>query len=451
MLIGSLKRRASRLVNATLEIMTRFGVRVNSPVIVALAFRLGFRMRGPLRSSLGPKDKVVVLTKPGGLEDIFQAFAEPPERFSLVLFNRRLLRAVSDHFLGAGLDDWVYNADDDPANRERSLRYREFLTRVVGLLARFGDVVGFIQFNCVYVSERELANTCREHGIKFVTLHKECLVSETAADEFASILQRQLGEYRGERIITYNQRIASAMIANGLVTDSQVTVSGCPRLDYSHDLRRDGGAAKGYVLYFGIQSDAGLYHLNYAQDVDSFDAPLAASEVPDAWGSLIERVNRSVLRLARVNPDIQIVFKVKPGHETQQMAGFDDTLPENLRVEFGGTGHTLLQGASLVIGFNTTAVLEAMAAGVPVVVPHLFDPHHEPLKRYLHEVEDGVSCPETAEAFEDMVLHKYRNPRRSIDLTLEQKSILETLMGNQDGKAAARCRASLEDVFSRAG
>ena len=134
MLIGSLKRRASRLVNATLEIMTRFGVRVNSPVIVALAFRLGFRMRGPLRSSLGRKDKVVVLTKPGGLEDIFQAFAEPPERFSLVLFNRRLLRAVSDHFLGAGLDDWVYNADDDPANRERSLRYREFLTRVVGLL-----------------------------------------------------------------------------------------------------------------------------------------------------------------------------------------------------------------------------------------------------------------------------------------------------------------------------
>ena len=76
---------------------------------------------------------------------------------------------------------------------------------------------------------------------------------------------------------------------------SRITGDGqrLPRLDYSHDLRRDGGAAKGYVLYFGIQSDAGLY-LNYAQDVDSFDAPLAASEVPDAWGSLIERVNRSV-------------------------------------------------------------------------------------------------------------------------------------------------------------
>ena len=70
-----------------------------------------------------------------------------------------------------------------------------------------------------------------------------------------------------------------------------------------------------------------------------------------------------------------------------------------------------------------------------------------PLKRYLHEVD--ASCPETAEAFEDMVLHKYRNPRRSIDLTLEQKSILETLMGNQDGKAAARCRASLKRGSSR--
>ena len=66
---------------------------------------------------------------------------------------------------------------------------------------------------------------------------------------------------------------------------------------------RDGGAAKGYVLYFGIQSDAGLYHLNYVRMLIVLTL-MAASEVPGAWSSLIERVNRSVLRLARANPEI---------------------------------------------------------------------------------------------------------------------------------------------------
>ena len=79
--------------------------------------------------------------------------------------------------------------------------------------------------------------------------------------------------------------------------------------------------------------------------------------------------------MARRAPGAEIVIKAKDDARALAAlrasfgAGF--TPPANLSIVSGGDPFALITTADVVIGFNSTALFEALAAAVPVIVPEL--------------------------------------------------------------------------------
>ena len=79
-----------------------------------------------------------------------------------------------------------------------------------------------------------------------------------------------------------------------------------------------------------------------------------------------------MIDLAHSRPDIEIVAKTKgiarQNQELLQTLGTRET-PPNFRTVSGGDAFHLITESRVVVGFNTTALIEALALGKPVIVP----------------------------------------------------------------------------------
>ena len=185
------------------------------------------------------------------------------------------------------------------------------------------------------------------------------------------------------------------------------------------------------------------------KDIKTAFKNLAKQHHPDRGGdeTKFKQVNEAFINLAFKNPSLKFVFKPKPGHEDVQMESLEGRLPPNLEISFVPNSHELLERASVVIGFNSTIVLEAVAAGIPTIVPYIFDKKQKSLTDYLHEVKNGVQIASNIQEFEELVIKNFHQPFRN-DLSEEQVLILENLLGNSDGDASTRLKFTLDEIFS---
>lgn len=167
------------------------------------------------------------------------------------------------------------------------------------------------------------------------------------------------------------------------------------------------------------------------------------------WHKMVKKVNAAVMDLATTNPNVKFFFKGKTGfaeHQLEQLkeAAGRNSLPNNVEFIAGGVGHEFLEKASVVIGFNTTAVLEAIAAGVPAIMPNIFSEQEKQIAGYAYEVNEGALVPTTTDQLKSMVLDVLESGHRYEELTQGQKNVLDRMLGNSDGKAGERLRAFLD-------
>jgi hypothetical protein len=202
-------------------------------------------------------------------------------------------------------------------------------------------------------------------------------------------------------------------------------------------------------LFYLIHAKAGLAKFKDEETGEWIKgAPLSDGSVGD-WSEMVAKVNAAVIDIALTNPDIQVICKGKTGladHQLGQLveAAGGGSLPNNVDLIAGGVGHKLIEKASVVIGFNTTAVMEAMAAGVPVIVPNIFSEQEKQIVGYAHEVNEGALVPTTIDQLKSMILGALETGDRYEELTQGQKNVLDKMLGNIDGKAGERLRAFLD-------
>ena len=118
--------------------------------------------------------------------------------------------------------------------------------------------------------------------------------------------------------------------------------------------------------------------------------------------------------------------------------------PQNIELISGGAGHKLLEKSAVVIGFNTTAVLEAITVGIPAIVPNIFSDREKSIANHAQNVNDGVLVPTTTNELKTMILETVESKIKHFELTEGQKITLDKLLGNSDGNAGKRVRSFLD-------
>ena len=118
--------------------------------------------------------------------------------------------------------------------------------------------------------------------------------------------------------------------------------------------------------------------------------------------TLAGETHKALVELARLRPDAKIIVKSKSSSpefdETFRMLGGHGVrLPQNLQVVVGGDPFNLITASSVVIGFNTTALFEAIAADKPVIVPRFGEACSARAWEYVVDLgtaAEYASCPQ---------------------------------------------------------
>ena len=453
-------RGRSRVVEVS-ESILRLGCRLRSPSLVALAWSLA---TGPVEHHAGdgarpdvddpgrdgvsrrPR-RLVVLPKAGGIEDFRDASdAAPPEdAVELVGLARDHVKVVFEALVGDATFPWLTDTDyrvGDETVVAAKQRYRDFLVGVVRRYSRWLRVAGIASSNLSFRAERELAAACVEAGVAFVALHKESIRSSEQRPYFTRAYSQLIGPFEGSAIGVYNVEERASILTSGIAPAERVRVVGCPRMDRLHRIREGRpdrrSPAEAPVVLFAVDVRAGAW------------TPYDGREQVTAprWERLAAWTDEAFVAAARSMPERRFIIKVKIGREQQQLARLPESLPLNLSVVSSGIGTALLERAAVVVGFNSTVLLEALAVGVPTLVPWFGEAEAPGAEDWILDLAGAVRAVRTPEDLSGEIRDALeRGPSR--ELTQSAVAALDRYVGNADGRASERAWSMLRATLRK--
>ena len=431
----------------------KIGLYLNLPLLVAIGWRLAMRPSFKAKAKFFGRRKLVVLAKSAGVQDIESAYLKDKANYAVLFLPRSILVLSANVFrIQERVTSVKYHSNDKQLEKDKE-KYRDHFISVLYWFKKIFGVSTIIQFNIIYSVERELANACSQSEINFVTLHKECNWSPGNVNSLVNLYSQSVPSYSGNAIAVYNLKCKDIFVKSKIIDEKLIHVVGCARLDESHRMRLEHKKlTTSTVLYYLIEPIAGpLYTImkdgSFIPGIKINDGSIVT------WFEMIKTVNNALIELASDNTDINFICEGKANMGDEQAkilmgASGLSSLPNNIQLITDGIGHKLIQKASVVIGFNTTAVFEAIAAGVPTIVPNIFSKSEQKIIDYTHQVNDGVQVPKTVKELKNIVLKTLENGTRSVNLSQGQKKTLDRLVGNSDGKSGERFRRFLDSTIN---
>jgi hypothetical protein len=444
--------------------------RTGRPKLVAQALRaittkLDLPSAKSQRGNPGRRLLVLSIDKAGVREDIEEVFADAVD-YEIVIWPSYALRAISGVLLAPGLSHDRY-LTEDPAVEASKLRYRQFLRTVWRHLTTGYPIDAVIGVNFGYYVQREFAAALQESGTPFIVLQKENLngMTQRRADYWRTAYAKGRGKFTGRKILVYNDIERDLEISSGIVEPQNVAVTGMPRLDHIHRWRGDHAGqvlARPQVLFFGFSRKDKVPGRNIeklkAKGLRTTGASLeqAGDQWKDlSWDELVTGTCRGIVAFARSRPDVQVVVKTKgqtsQADETTELLKGGGDLPSNVTIVKGGDPFELITQSSVVVGFNTTGLIEAVAAGKPVVVPWFGEVHNETMRDLILDLGEAVEYARSPEELADKTAAQIA-AGATIPSALSEnaKVMLRRLVGNDDGAASARVRQAISAEMQQA-
>lgn len=385
------------------------------------------------------------INKSGFLEDVLECFHETTE-FDVISWPSYALPSVARQILSHKIDNNTYMIDEPEITRSKAA-YRKFIGAVCGHLSKRHGLHAVIAPNFHYSVQRELAAALEERGIPFIVLHKENLKSPGRVD-FWRYMYKRRGVFLGRKILVYNDIERDLQLEVGVTEPERVIVTGMPRLDRIHRWRQEATRTVGsnasvkQLLFFAFDRFDKLPAQRQFETDSSAGVAERWSEL--SWTSISEETHKAVVELAMRRPDIRVVVKTKSIERQtkdveRMLKDASDPLPPNLKIVNGGDSFELLKQSSIVVGFNTTAQLEALAAGKPVIVPWYGEAIASRTKDFVIDLGAAVtyahSRSELVEIASSMI-DRADGVTKDIDAAATQALIRWT--GNNDGASGRR-------------
>lgn len=380
-----------------------------------------------------PKGTVLVFNSPGGLDDIESSYLGEKSPYVFEQIDGELIKTSCKYYLGAGIED--YNGLLDAAPVEAREKYRDFLTRLIVGLQKDIGLIGIVNFNHVYHAQRDLAHVAEAMGIPFLTLLKECLRTPKYNLETEFVYKHVIKSYEGSRIGVHNEMTKNILLKSGIVSENNIELLGQGRSEKLLRMRRLKSKAadpgRKCIMYFSISETAGLPYFG------NLFSPSEKGGLPALnWGGLAGNVLKMIVEYVQSRNDVSLIVKGKPsGVYSHGLVGGND----NVTFVHGNPDMGLYEKVDVVVGFNTTGLVEAVAAGVPAITTY-FGIDEERMKPYLF---DWYGCVEVVHDRDACFakLDKYLFERAQPNVSSENMvKLLSSYLGNADGKAVERIR-----------
>jgi hypothetical protein len=393
----------------TLRRELAFAVRWHQPWLAA---RIIATMPQPfdvgVKASLQTPIRRVLLLNSGKTEFIrdLHEILRHNDDFEPVIWPHYVLDTMARAILGPDLTHDAY-ISGDPATEAKKPRFRRFLASMWRQHQKLQPIHAVISPNFGYLSQREFAAALEMTGTPFLVVQKENLnaASEERRAIWKKIYTTGRGKFGGRKIIVYNQMERDLEVDAGVVSPERVEVVGMPRLDGLHRWRRENA---------GRQQDGVAQVLFFAfSRVDKIPQDMGIGK---DWGQFCTDTHRAILDFARTNPEVVLVAKTKgltrQDDELQELVATElGEAPLNVRVVSGGDSFSLMAESRVVVGFNTSGLIEALALGKPVIVPRFGEALDPQLSKFVIDLSDAVDYADSPAQLRDLVAEYVRGPQ----------------------------------------
>jgi hypothetical protein len=281
-------------------------------------------------------------------------------------------------------------------------------------------------------------------GTPFIVLHKEGIKPPARSELLQRLFRVTRGQFMGRRMLVYQEAERQHQLDGDISKSEQIVVVGMPRMDQLHNWRRQ--AAAGLVP---IRAEKPLV-LFLAFLPNNFLPSYSGLESDLAWNDLCRGSLRAMVQVARQNPDAQVLIRPR-GQEIdetwgilREILGDKDSLPSNLTVSTSGDAIQLVQAAWVIVGHNTTVLLEGLAAGKPVIVPEFSEALDDRYRGYIVDVGSAAEYPASeVDLVRSVTIRCHRDYRVPAELSSESVDALVRWTGNADGRSAKRVQAAV--------
>ncbi len=294
----------------------------------------------------------------------------------------------------------------------------------------------FVAPSDVFFYVRSAPAACHRLGVPFFVAQKETTIAEHTMREHALHVGRHAPPV-ADHMTVCSERHKAFWVRAG-ADPATITVTGQPRFDVYADLAARGASPRDAptILFFSYQVDA--YHPS-----EGDDAPV--------WRELHRQTEEGLWALARQGWRVRIKPHPQQGESgglRETVAGLGADLRDRVELIPGGADtRDLIADADVITGFQTTALLEGMLAGKPVLYT-AWDPEAVRLGGELipfAEWDDAIDVLRAPDA-----LPAVAQQRRGVPVTpavlARRRELAEAFLGPVDGAASDRTLAVIARV-----
>jgi len=426
-----------KLTNVANFILIPFFVKHRMFKLLCFLFYLNLKKIKKINPKKKPKHVAIVLYKVGGIDDLIESqkiynnnilyFGCPRTFFKYIFFT------IFDNETH-NLSDLNYTSNNKKVNCLKK-KYKNFLFNFLTILKKKYKIKVFISFN-FYLAERELHSACSQSKIPFLILFKESIHSEFQKNYFLYTYRKIKKKFEGNQIAVYSNYAKQLLAKSGVTSINKIKVVGCSRLAASFSYKKI--KPKNQILYYAIQNDRGLPNALIDTFGEKFYKNFKQHKTYTKrlnWNSVHVRTVKILKDFAANNPQTKILIKVKVGQNINKNEY--KNLPKNVEFLTEGAGHKYLKFSKVVIAWNTTSLLEAIAANRFILVPY-FHSHTNFLEKFelklkLKKNSYGFTEKDFYRKLTSLINSKYDKSNYQHNL-----QSLEYYLGNKDNKAGLR-------------
>jgi hypothetical protein len=349
-------------------------------------------------------------------------------------------------------DPDAYLHNRNPIIQRVRRRLHVFLTRLIGLLAKRHGFDGITSCTFYYRQDREWESAGHEIGVPFFALHKENMKDPVTHKVTIERYKCKGFRFRGDRLFLVNRLEKDVILKAGCAAEDRIAVVGALRMDtlYRRTRKTEQQNVSDKVVLFSTHHRLGLLEIEGITGV--FNHRRDAGFVRH-----FTMLHGSFAKLAIEMPDTEFVIKAKwlgvwyaeIVTAIKEVAGVDPQSIPNLTITDSTPAQDLIDSAMVVVGLNSTTLLEAKLARVPVIIP-LFEEAEDKYfasNVYFQKYMDVFAVASSPEQLCDQL-------RRAIDGQPPHQedipdSMVQDYLGYFDGEVADRVvRIMKQDIES---
>lgn len=305
-----------------------------------------------------------------------------------------------------------------------------------------------------YVQDYDISKAAQKSGLKHIILMRENLFIIKKQNDDATNFYKPFEKSTADLLIVHNQSSKKLFEKIKMFENSNIKALGCIRMDkYLEKLNKNKVIIKDSkftknITFFSFSTNSGCHLAETPR--------IAAFEKKRGLVKFFKNTHNMVIHFAKQNPSIQVNIKTKWSQNWIDLIfknwieySGENKFPDNCNVTASDDPHELIIKSDLVIGFNSTTLLEAGLRDIPIIIPK-FDEASDIYNDYFNfeELKNSFIVANNHDEFNYLLNKSLLNTFISKEIKDRRKKLFQNYVSSLDGQSKGRYIEAIKQTIS---